>query len=284
MQAVILADSDRAPRGRPRRVRRPAAGAVRGRVRGHGGPAGDDPAARPSAARVPPAGDRRRGAASSGRASRSPTICASSSARSTRCAASRRSIRCSARAAAAWASSSPTSTAPRSSPSRAPPAPFGSGPASAPQLEVMIPLVDYERELEIVRELIVETAERRGPARRRGLQRRHDDRAAARVPQGRLHRRPRRLLLVRDQRPDPDGAGLLARRHREAHPRLLPRPRRPRPLAVRHHRRAGRRPARAHGSLARAPDQARTSSSGSAASTAATPTRSPSFTRAGSTT
>ena len=63
-------DDPRLRRGRPPRRARPApavpAGGLRGDLRGHGGPAGDDPAARPAAARVPAAargGDGRADAA-----------------------------------------------------------------------------------------------------------------------------------------------------------------------------------------------------------------------------
>ena len=83
-----------------------------------------------------------------------------------------------------------------------------------PHPEIMIPLVAYEHELEI--------AARPGRRGRRastgcgrgGLHRRHDDRAAARLLHRRPDRAPRRLLLVRHQRPHPDRARLLARRRR----------------------------------------------------------------------
>ena len=56
---------------------------------------------------------------------------------------------------------------------------------------------------------------------------------------GRPHRRARRLLLVRHQRPDPDGARLLARRHRgRASSARYIDMQDPRPLAVRDDRRA----------------------------------------------
>ena len=76
----------------------------------------------------------------------------------------------------------------------------------APHLEIMVPLVDYEQELQAIRELILE---RRGAAlddRGRGLLDRDDDRAAAGVLRGRPDRRARRVLLLRHQRPDADGA------------------------------------------------------------------------------
>ena len=55
----------------------------------------------------------------------------------------------------------------------------------APRLEIMIPLVAYERELELARDLVVRVAARGGLRGRPRLQRRHDDRAAARVPRRR---------------------------------------------------------------------------------------------------
>ena len=47
--------------------------------------------------------------------------------------------------------------------------------------EIMIPLVDYEHELEILRELVVRIGDEHGLHRARGLHGRDDDRAAARV-------------------------------------------------------------------------------------------------------
>ena len=84
----------------------------------------------------------------------------------------------------------------------------------APQLEMMVPLVDYERELELIRELIVETAEHEGLAH--GA----DYRVGTMIELPRacfLADRiadARRLLLLRHERPDADGARLLARRRR----------------------------------------------------------------------
>ena len=70
-------DDPRRQRGRPPRRARPAApvpaGRLRRDLRGDGGPAGDDPAARPAAARVPAArgaGDRRADARADPRAAR----------------------------------------------------------------------------------------------------------------------------------------------------------------------------------------------------------------------
>ncbi len=75
---------------------------------------------------------------------------------------SRRSTRCSARAAAASASCIPRSTRCRCGRSRAPRSPSASGRARRPQLEIMVPLVAYERELEVVRELIERVAAEEG--------------------------------------------------------------------------------------------------------------------------
>ena len=72
--------------GPPRRARRAAAapaGGLRGAVRGDGGPAGDDPAARPAAARVPAAGRGGRAGRRAGAHRAAPTTSRSSSTRST---------------------------------------------------------------------------------------------------------------------------------------------------------------------------------------------------------
>ena len=73
MRAMIMADDEEARRERARRAAAAPAGGLRGPVRGDEGPAGDDPAARPAAARVPaePAGAAR--ATSSARGSSAPT-------------------------------------------------------------------------------------------------------------------------------------------------------------------------------------------------------------------
>ena len=82
----------------------------------------------------------------------------------------------------------------------------------SPLVEIMIPLVAYETELRQLREHVVNVAEE---ARRAGRQPgallgRDDDRAAARLPDRRPHRPPRRFLLLRHQRPDPDDDRALA--------------------------------------------------------------------------
>ena len=79
-----------------------------------------------------------------------------------------------------------------------------------PHPEVMIPLVDYEQELEIMRALVVKVGDEEGLEEGTDYTGRHDDRAAAGV----LRRQPDRdacgLLLVRHQRPDADRARVLA--------------------------------------------------------------------------
>ena len=85
---------------------------------------------------------------------------------------------------------------------------------------------------------------------------RDDDRAAAGVLPGRPDRRGGRLLLLRDQRPHPDRAGLQPRRHRGQDPRPLHRAEDLRSLAVRDDRRAGRGADAAHGRVAGPQDQA----------------------------
>ena len=101
----------------------------------------------------------------------------------------------------------------------------------APLVEIMHPLVGFAEELHRLRAITVATAQR---GERDGrVPRRHDDRAPARVhPRGR-DRRVRRLLLLRHERPDADGARLLARRRRGQVPDALPRGRRARAQPVR---------------------------------------------------
>ena len=121
----------------------------------------------------------------------------------------------------ARASSTRRSTRCRCGRSSAPRSRCASAPATRAEVEIMIPLVAYERELELMREL-VDARRARGDeadAEPISLQGRHDDRAAARLPGRRPDRRPRRLLQLRHQRPHPDGARLLARRRREELPR-----------------------------------------------------------------
>ena len=112
----------------------------------------------------------------------------------------------------------------------------GEKSGETPLLEVMVPLVTYEQELEQMRERLERVAdeERR---RRRGARAAHrdDDRAAARLLRGRPDRQARRLLLVRHQRPDPDRSRVLTRR-RGRHAVPLPRVEDRGPQPVRDHR------------------------------------------------
>ena len=86
----------------------------------------------------------------------------------------------------------------------------------APVPEIMIPLVGVKKELEITRAQVDRVAEevfaRGRPADR--IQRRHDDRAAARGDRGGQDRRGGRLLQLRHQRPDADRVRPVARRRR----------------------------------------------------------------------
>ncbi len=84
----------------------------------------------------------------------------------------------------------------------------------------------------------------RGGDRRAGAHPdRHDDRGAAGRADRRADRRGRRVLLVRHQRPDPDGLGLLPRRRRGLVLQPLHRPGHLRRLAVRDAGHRGHRPA-----------------------------------------
>ena len=101
----------------------------------------------------------------------------------------------------------------------------------APLVEIMHPLVGFAEELQRLR--AIDRRDRRTRRRDGRVPRRHDDRAAARVRPGRRDRRARRLLLVRDERPDADGARLLARRRGGQVPDALPRGRHARAQPVR---------------------------------------------------
>ena len=101
---------------------------------------------------------------------------------------------------------------------------------NAPLVEIMHPLVGFGEELRRLRALTIATAAEEARDR---VPRRDDDRAPARVRPRRRDRRARGLLLLRDERPDPDGARLLARRRRGQVPDALPRGRRARAEPVR---------------------------------------------------
>ena len=204
-------------RGRPPRGARPAAAdaavRLRGDLRGDGGPAGDDPAARPAAARVP--------AAARGGAGR----------------------------ADAAADQGAAGGEPDARHARLPPrAPVAGGlrDAGAGDRPGREGRRGARRRGAARRDHAPARRLRRGAApparahrarRRRGGRRRvpvrDDDRAAARVRSRRRDRRARRLLLLRDERPHPDRARLLARRRRGQVPDALPRDGRARAEPVR---------------------------------------------------
>ena len=85
-----------------------------------------------------------------------------------------------------------------------------------PEVEIMLPLIAYETELEQVRERIVRAADEalEGAGREVPLPDRDDAGAAAGLPGRRPHRPARRLPQLRHQRPDPDRDRALARRRR----------------------------------------------------------------------
>ena len=146
MVQVILADRGRRAPQAPRRARAAAAGRLRGALRGDGGAAGHHPPARPAAARVP---------ARPRRPARGP---AAATARG-RC---RRSTRCSARAACASGSSIPEIYEMQVRAMMRAAKAVRERTGEMPHLEVMIPLVDYERELELMRDQIERVAHEEG--------------------------------------------------------------------------------------------------------------------------
>ena len=115
---------------------------------------------------------------------------ASSSARSGGCTSWRRRTRCSAPAECGWACSTRRSTRCRRARSSAPRKAVAERSGEAPQLEIMIPLVAYEKELELMRELVLRVVDEEGGERPR-RDHRDDDRAAARLLRGRPDRRAR---------------------------------------------------------------------------------------------
>ena len=78
----------------------------------------------------------------------------------------------------------------------------GERTGAPPLVEIMHPLVGFREELARLRELTERVAARGARGR---VPLRHDDRAAARVHPRRRDRRGRGLLLVRHERPHPDG-------------------------------------------------------------------------------
>ena len=213
VREMIMASTRRSAAPRSKGCSRPAGG-LRGHLRGDGGPAGDDPPARPAAARVPAAA-RGGGATSDARPDPgAPGV--EPDARARAAAGSgcmlpeiyEMQVRAIVRAALAVEQRT----------------------GEAPLVEIMHPLVGFGEELHRLREITIATA---AEEERDRLPRRHDDRAAAGLhPRGR-DRRARRLLLVRDERPHADGARLLARRRGGQVPDALPRGRRARAQPVR---------------------------------------------------
>ena len=120
-----------------------------------------------------------------------------------------RRTRCWARAAAGSGSSTRRSTRCRCGRSCARPRRCASAPGRRRSSRSCIPLVGFGEELARLRELTERVAAEE-PTRRVPV--RDDDRAPARMRPRRRDRRGRRLLLVRDERPDADDARVLARR------------------------------------------------------------------------
>ena len=114
-----------------------------------------------------------------------------------------------------------------------------------PRPEIMIPLVGAIQELEAARDEAERVlAEVRGGNRdRRAHDDRHHDRGAAGRTDRRADRDGSRVLLLRHQRPDPDGLGLLPRRRRGRVLQPVHRPGRVRRLPVRDAGFRGHRPA-----------------------------------------
>ena len=124
-----------------------------------------------------------------------------------------RRTRCWAIAAAAWASPFPKSTRCRRARFSKPPR----KPAGGVQLEIMIPLVGFKSELDMLKDRIAAVAVEVEKERGKGdtLSHRHHDRAAARRIARRRYRRDGRILFLRHQRSDADHAGRIARRCRK---------------------------------------------------------------------
>ena len=124
--------------------------------------------------------------------------------------------------------------------------------AERPRPEIMIPLVDYEQELEILRELVVQIGDQEGLAEREDYTVGTMIELPARLLRGQPYRAVRRLLLVRYQRSHADRAWLFSRRRGvQVRPRLHgTKDHRPQP--VRDHRRPRRWLARASRRVGRA--------------------------------
>ena len=118
-----------------------------------------------------------------------------------------------------------------------------SAAGDSPHVEIMLPLVAYEGELEILRAAVERAA--RGAMEEAGREVPFSIGTMIELPRacllaGRIAE-ARRLLQLRHQRPDPDDARLLPRRRRGRLHADLPEPADHRPQPVRDHRRARRR-------------------------------------------
>ena len=165
--------------------------------------------------------------------------------------------------------------------------PRGCEAGGDPRPEIMVPLVGTVQELELVRAEIEQVA-------RRGRRRSRASTSPTRI--GTMIEVPRaaltagriaedgRVLLVRHQRPDPDDLGLLPRRRGGLVLLRLPREGHLRGVAVRDLDRDGVGALVRYRRRGRAARRGPTCTSASAASTAATPSRSTSSTRSGWTT
>ena len=155
-----------------------------------------------------------------------------------------------------------------------------------PQPEIMIPLVGAVQELEIAREeaekVLAQVAEETGTSVHTLIGTMIEVPRAA-LTAGQIAAGGR-VLLLRHQRPDPDGLGLLPRRRGGLVLQPLHRPGHLRRVAVRDDRHRRRRQAGRASRSRRAAPPGRTSRSASAASTAVTRSRCTSSTRPGSTT
>ena len=156
MRAMIMAEDDDGRRAALDELLPLQQARLRGAVRGDGRPAGHDPAARPAAARVPARPLRAARADRARRGSRQDPRLASSSTSSSGSAASRRRTRCSVRAACGSGCCTPRSTRCRCAAIVRAARAVASRRGQAPKLEIMIPLVAYERELEIARARVLD--------------------------------------------------------------------------------------------------------------------------------
>ena len=242
-----------------------------GIFRAMAGPAGDDPAARPAAPRVPARPGRAaptrvavaRATGKDDPEASSSSPWSSSSTRSTRCWAP-----AGCRLGIEWPDVYRMQVAAIMNAACTVKAETG----AAPLVEIMIPLVGFEEELRIMRDQVIDVAET--VLRERGMAVEYAVGTMIELPRAALRAaeiaHAGRLLLVRHERPHPDHARLQPRRRREQVPDALPPEQRHRLQPVRDHRPGGRRQAGRDGRGRRARPRSRASSWGSAASTAAT--------------